>query len=131
MPAPPHSSGLLLHLGPGAKVAAGDTPHCAVILTGDKEFNPKIPFFLPIPEGGICEGVLKVVIVGNIPTDGKVYPEFVVAGPGPRDEAFHVMIGLEEETVWRWGVNNGTTEGQQGEAGEGTTIDAEEPFVLT
>lgn len=136
MPAPPPATGLVLDLGPGDKVASGETPDGVMqpipsILIGDKEFNPKIPFFLPIPEGGICEGDLKVVIVGNIPTDGKTYPEFVVKGPGPRDEAFHVMIGLEEETVWSWGVNNGSMEGQQGEAGEGTTIDVEEPFVLT
>ena len=70
----------------------------------------------------------------------------VVKGPGPLDEAFHAEVSVEEEVVWRWGVDNGTeVERQvihtsmaamihsptQGESGDGTSIDYEEPVVLT
>ena len=66
-------------------------------------------------------------------------------GPGPMDEAFHAELSVEEEVVWRWGVDNGTmVERQvirawqpsydpptQGRPGDGTSVDFEEPVVLT
>jgi hypothetical protein len=70
------------------------------------------------------------VVVGNIPAGSLALPELAVKA-GPVDEALHVTVGVEEEVVRRWGVINGSSVGLQGEAGEGTTIDIEEPFVIT
>ena len=55
----------------------------------------------------------------------------VVKGPGPMDEAFHAELSVEEEVVWRWGVDNGTMVERQGRPGDGTSVDFEEPVVLT
>jgi hypothetical protein len=98
---------------------------------GDQQlFNPRTPALLPLPEGGVCGQGLKLLVVGNIPAGGSALPELAVKA-GLVDEALHVTVGLEEEVVRRWSVVNGTSVGLQGEAGDGTTVDVEEPFVIT
>ena len=47
------------------------------------------------------------------------------------DEAFHMLVDVPNDVVQRWGVVDNETLELQGEAGEGTTIDVEEPFVIT
>ena len=47
------------------------------------------------------------------------------------DEAFHMLVDVPNDVVQRWGVVDNETLELQGEVGEGTTIDVEEPFVIT
>ena len=42
-----------------------------------------------------------------------------------------MLVDVPNDVVQRWGVVDNETLERQGEAGEGTTIDVEEPFVIT
>ena len=87
------------------------------------------------------------MIVGSIPAKTKKNLEVYFATNGT-DEAFHMREGLhftnlsktlsshtfslelEEEYIRRWGVLDNVTEDLQGQPGDGTTIDREEPFII-
>jgi len=44
---------------------------------------------------------------------------------------FHVLIDPGQETLFRWAVNQGEQSVVHGFANEGTTIDYDEPFIIT
>ena len=46
------------------------------------------------------------------------------------DESFHILIDIERDMISRWGVFENITQEMQGNPGEGTSIDHEEPFVM-
>ena len=71
----------------------------------------------------------KIMIVGTIPANSKDYPEIMIAGPNGT-EALHIKIGVVEDVVWRWAVL-ATEVGHAGAEGDGTTVDYDEPFVMT
>ena len=101
-------------------------------LTPESEFskyNPSLPLVMRFPGIGFCDGDGKMMVVGKIPEGAKDLPEVIFHGNGS-DEAFHIQIDAEMEYVRRWGVYNNATIGEAGEAGDGTTIDIEEPFIL-
>ena len=93
-------------------------------------YNPALPLTMKFPGGQFCgDNQEQMMIVGTIPSDGKEPPEIVFAGEG-LDQAFHVRVDSDNEVVTRWGVALNVTQGEQGQPGEGTTIDRDEPFVL-
>ena len=96
----------------------------------DTLYSPITPAFLTIPSGGICGDDLKILLVGTVPEDSKDYPEIIITGPN-NTEALHVKIGVIEDVVWRWGVLTDVPQNNVGEAGDGTTIDFDEPFMIT
>ena len=69
------------------------------------------------------------MIVGSVPLKAKRDLEVYFATNGT-DEAFHICVKLDQEYVKRWGVHNNITEDLQGEPGDGTTIDRDEPFIM-
>ena len=93
-------------------------------------YNPALPLTMKFPGGQFCgDNQEQMMIVGTIPSDGKEPPEIIFAGEGLY-EAFHVRVDADNEVVTRWGVALNVTQGEQGQPGEGTTIDRDEPFVL-
>lgn len=46
------------------------------------------------------------------------------------DESFHILIDIKRDMISRWGVFENVTQETQGFAGEGTSIDHDEPFVI-
>ena len=85
---------------------------------------------MKFPGEEFCDGEGKMLVVGKIPVDAEDVPEIIFQGNGT-DEAFHVQINHELEFVQRWGVVNNVSQGTTGEAGDGTTIDIDEPFILS
>ena len=65
-----------------------------------------------------------------MPEDSKEYPEIVLIGPNDT-EALHVKLGVVEDVVWRWAVLTNVTVDNVGNVGDGTTIDFDEPFMIT
>ena len=102
---------------------------CALAFPDDMLYSPSMPATLSIPTGGICGDDLKMLIVGSVPKDGEDYPEIIVSGPNGT-EALHIKIGVVEDVVWRWAVL-ATAVGHAGAEGDGTTVDYDEPFVMT
>ena len=84
---------------------------------------------MKFPGEEFCDGEGKMLVVGKIPVDAEDLPEIIFQGNGT-DEAYHVQINHELEFVQRWGVVNNVSQGTTGEAGDGTTIDIDEPFIL-
>ena len=41
-----------------------------------------------------------------------------------------MQLDVEQEFIERWGVSGNITMGLQGERGDGTTIDKDEPFII-
>jgi hypothetical protein len=93
------------------------------------QYNPSLPLVMKFPGPDFCDGDGKMLVVGKIPLDAKKLPEIVFRGNGS-DEAFHIQIDSELEFVSRWGVYTNETMGKVGVAGDGTTIDTDEPFIL-
>ena len=93
------------------------------------QFNPKIPFNMAVPPGGICS-IAKILIVGVMPSKVRKMPEFFLMND-EGDELFHVQINKKEDVIYRWGAINKTIIETHGTPGEHTTIDYEEPFTLT
>ena len=93
-------------------------------------YSPNIPASLVIPSGGICGDEQKILLVGTVPEDSKDYPEIIITGPNDT-EALHIKIGVIEEVVWRWAVVTDVPVSNVGTAGDGTTIDFDEPFMIT
>ena len=46
------------------------------------------------------------------------------------DESFHILIDIKRDMISRWGVFENVTQETQGFAGDGTSIDHDEPFVI-
>ena len=55
--------------------------------------------------------------------------EIIFAGNGS-DEALHIKVDVNENVVLRWSFYDNSTQEPQGEPGDGTSIDLEEPFVI-
>ena len=92
------------------------------------QFNPKIPFSMAVPAGGICS-TAKILIVGVMPSRVRRPPEVVVRNAAG-DDLFWVQVNKAEDAIYRWGAINGTVVERHGSPGEHTTIDYEEPFTL-
>ena len=121
VPFPPKSTGL--EFVPDAKNSL--TPASKFSM-----YNPSLPLKMKFPGEDFCDGEGKMLVVGKIPVDAEDVPEIIFQGNGT-DEAFHVQINHELEFVQRWGVVNNVSQGTTGEAGDGTTIDIDEPFILS
>lgn len=93
------------------------------------QFNPKIPFNMAVPPGGICS-LGKILIVGVMKSKVRKMPEFFIMND-EGDELFHVQINKKEDVIYRWGALNTTIIEKHGTPGDHTTIDYEEPFTLT
>ena len=93
------------------------------------QFNPKIPFDMAVPPGGICS-LAKILIVGVMPSKVRKMPNFFLVND-EGDELFHVQINKKEDVIYRWGAINKTIIEKHGIPGDHTTIDYEEPFTLT
>ena len=46
------------------------------------------------------------------------------------DESYHMFVDIPNDVIKRWAVLDNETLEMQGEDGEGTTIDHDEPFVI-
>ena len=105
----------------------------ACMSIADALYSPSTPVSLVIPLGGICGDDLKIVLVGSVPEDSEEFPEMIITGPN-ETEALHIKIGVVEDVVWRWAVpavlTNVSVE-NVGFDGDGTTIDFDEPFIIT
>ena len=93
------------------------------------QFNPKIPFDMSVPPGGICSQA-KILIVGVMKSKVRKMPDFFFMNE-EGDELFHVQINKKEDVIYRWGAINNTIIETHGSPGDHTTIDYEEPFTLT
>ena len=102
----------------------------ACMSIADALYSPSIPASLVIPSGGICGDDLKMVIVGSVPEKSKECPEMIISGPN-ETEALHIKIGVVEDVVWRWAVLTNVSVENVGSDGDGTTIDFDEPFIIT
>ena len=121
IPFPPRTIGL--HYTP-------DTKNNISLASEFSVYNPDIPLEMSFPGPQFCgDNQEQMLVVGTIPLQGEEPPEIIFAGEG-LDEAFQVRIDTDRQVVSRWGVMENITQGEQGEPGEGTTIDRDEPFVL-
>jgi hypothetical protein len=96
----------------------------------DALYSASTPASLIIPSGGICGDDLKIVLVGSVPEESKKFPEMIITGPNDT-EALHIKIGVVEDVVWRWAVLTNVSVENVGSDGDGTTIDFDEPFIIT
>ena len=92
-------------------------------------YNPRLPLSMNFPGPEFCEEDSLFLIVGSIPSKARRNLQVYFATNGT-DEAFHLCVDLEQEFIKRWGVHNNLTEDVQGEPGEGSTIDTDEPFMM-
>ena len=116
MPVAPKSTGLLLDQGPNSTAAS--------------VYSASTPVSLQLPEGGVCGELIKILVVGVVPTGSSEHPEIIIKGPN-NTEALHVKIVVEEEVVFRWAMLvDEVPMVLSGQEGEGTTIDYDEPFVI-
>ena len=102
----------------------------ASIFKADALYSATTPVSLVIPSGGICGDDLKIVLVGSVPEESKKFPEMIITGPNDT-EALHIKIGVMEDVVWRWAVLTNVSVENVGSGGDGTTIDYDEPFIIT
>ena len=107
-------------------------------------YNPPVPYKMSWPDG-FCDGAQKLLLVGNVVKDHRrpKLPEIFLQGEKEEYHVLHLALNPEKELIsrWptklffsplcRWAVDNGSVVEQQGEEGEGTSIDLEEPFVLS
>ena len=70
------------------------------------------------------------MVVGRILSDKQKSSANLVFKTKDDDEAFHVEIALGEKTVYRYAIKDETYSKIFGKAGDGTTIDLEEPFII-
>ena len=70
------------------------------------------------------------MLVGSVPEDSEEFPEMIITGPN-ETEALHIKIGVVEDVVWRWAVLTNVSVENVGSDGDGTTIDFDEPFIIT
>ena len=117
MPTSPDDTGLVLTSGPES--------------SDSQLFSPRLPAIVSIPPSGMCGDMVKLMVVGKIPTKARKDLEIVVNSKD-LTEAIHVQISLKKKGVWIWSVidNNGTIDGLIGQEGEGSSIDYDEPFMI-
>jgi len=93
-------------------------------------YNPTLPMVMKFKGVSFCDDNREqMMIVGKIPADSELRPEIIFRGNGT-DEAFHFRIDVDAEFVERWANRDNTTVGKQGNPGDGTSIDRDEPFVI-
>ena len=140
IPFPPKSIGLVYT--PDAKnnitLASGEESTEVTYKVNDNKcsdysvYNPTLPATMRFPGPQFCgDNKEKMLLVGNIPEESEEPLEIVFLGTGINDEAFHILVDPDKEFVQRWGVFQNTTVGLVGNPGDGTTIDRDEPFVLS
>ena len=92
-------------------------------------YNPKLPMTMRFPGPEFCLENNLFLLVGSIPDKARRKLEVYFVANGT-DEAFHLSVDLDQEYIRRWAVQDNLTEDIQGEPGEGTTIDRDEPFMM-
>ena len=102
--------------------------HQHILLSEFSVFNPKIPFTLAIPSGGICNKE-QILIVGVMLERIRKLPEISITSDDGT-ELFHVQINKAEDTIYRWAAINQTITEKHGKVNDHTTIDLEEPFTM-
>ena len=87
---------------------------------------------MSVPAEDLCgDNNKKLLVVGKVPFgDQDNLPEFVFMGNGT-NEALHFRINISGKFLERWGNFEGKEKQRQGEPGDGTTIDFDEPFIVT
>ena len=98
-------------------------------------YTPMIPLTMKFPTSDFCgDNDDRLLMVGNAPEDDTELPEIVFATDedenGTVNEAFHVKLDVLKKYVERWGVVGGVVTPRVGQAGDGTTIDFDEPFLV-
>lgn len=94
------------------------------------QYNPKLPVTIPFPEDACGREGFGVMVVGKINSDKEESSADFVFKTTNDDEAYHVAIALGYNTIFRYSVKNGTVAKVFGTAGDGTTIDLDEPFIM-
>ena len=94
-------------------------------------YNPTLPLTMPFPGPEHCDGEKKLMVVGKIPSSMRKYPELILHGTAAGDEAFHVLIDAEQEFIQRWSVVSDVEQQRDGNPFDGTTIDFDEPLIIT
>ena len=107
-----------------------DEQNSLSLLSESSFYNPQLPLTMNFPGPSFCEENGEILmIVGEIKSGSKK-PFEVVFGTASTDEAFHMKIDLANDFIERWNIyENGIVE-KMGVPFEGTTIDANEPFML-
>ena len=119
VPFPPRETGLIFQPDP-------ENP-----ITLQSEFNvynPRLPFNMKYPSDFCGDNGNILMIVGSIPARSRKPLE--VYFYNGTDEAFHILVDIENNVIQRWGMFENETMDLQGDPNEGTTIDHDEPFVL-
>ena len=121
IPFPPKKTGLIFD--PGQDSGFSLTSEFAA-------YNPDLPVVIPFPETACSREGFGVMVVGKIHSEEVDSSADFVFKTSDDDEAFHVAIAIGYNTVYRYAVKNGTVSKAFGAAGDGTTVDLDEPFVL-
>jgi hypothetical protein len=109
---------------------APDAKNNITLASQFSQYNPSLPLVMAFPGQEFCgDNRERMMVVGKIPADSEERPEIVFRGNGT-DEAFHLRINVDSEYVERWANVQNATVGRAGEAGDGTSVDRDEPFVL-
>ena len=109
-------------------------------------YNPRLPMDMGFPPDFCGDNGNIMMIVGSVPQvihDFKLQQrilsyfqksrkplEVIFMGENGFDESFHMLVDIPNDVVKRWAVLDNETIEMQGEVGEGTTIDHDEPFVI-
>lgn len=122
VPFPPTETGMILF----------EDPNNVITLESDSsKYSPRLPVSLKMPQDNLCSSGGKVLkIVGIIPTKARKAFHIIFEVDG-LDEAFHVVVDKADNFLERWGIKDNITVERQGEPGDGTSIDYDEPFVMT
>ena len=94
-------------------------------------YNPRLPFSMNFPGPQQCDGEQKLMIVGQISSSMRKFPEIILHGTASGDESFHILLDVEQKYIQRWSVLQGVEQLMEGKPFEGTTIDFDEPIILT
>ena len=93
-------------------------------------YNPRLPMDMGFPADFCGDNGDIMMIVGSVPTKSRKPLEIIFMGANGWDESFHMLVDIPNDVVKRWAVLDNETLEMQGEDGEGTTIDHDEPFVI-
>ena len=99
------------------------------LFIGTSLYNPKIPATLKFPGPTFCSKNTKLMVIGSIPKFVTSVPSILIAD-NEGNSGIHINIDLKKKMVARYSILNGTMSEIGGAAGDGTSIDFEEPFVL-
>lgn len=96
-----------------------------------RKYGQKMPSSLPFPGHEFCAGGNTVLsAIGKVTTERRGYTADIAILTKSGDEALHVKIALGDRTVYRYFTVGGKVMGLQGQSGDGTSIDLNEPFVI-